>query len=123
MRSLRTWVLLVLAAVPALLFGSAGTAQAHPFGTPPVVKAEARGPAVEAAWSAQKDAAFGAGMALALTGVGMIVLRGRDVLLDRVSRPPALRTWTRRVPLFAASAVVASGAVASALAAGQLLAP
>ncbi|MFF3453367.1 hypothetical protein ACFYXH_03375 [Streptomyces sp. NPDC002730] len=68
-------------------------------------------------------AAFGAGMALTLTGVGLIVLRGRDVLLDRVSRSPALRTWTRRVPLFAASAVVAGGAVASALAAGQLLAP
>ncbi|MFD9225733.1 nickel/cobalt transporter [Streptomyces sp. NPDC060064] len=68
-------------------------------------------------------AAFGAGMALTLTGVGLIVLRGRDVLLDRVSRSPALRTWTGRVPLFAASAVVAGGAVASALAAGQLLAP
>ncbi|WP_406399919.1 hypothetical protein OH805_12830 [Streptomyces sp. NBC_00879] len=68
-------------------------------------------------------AAFGAGMALTLTGVGLIVLRGRDALLDRVSRSPALRTWTRRVPLFAASAVVAGGTVASALAAGQLLAP
>ncbi|MEU4497208.1 hypothetical protein AB0F96_28120 [Streptomyces sp. NPDC023998] len=101
MRSLRTWVLLVLAAVPALLFGSAGTAQAHTFGTPPVVKVEAKGSAV----------------------VGLIVLRGRDALLDRVSRSPAVRTWSRRVPLFAASAVVAGGAVASALAAGQLLAP
>ncbi|MGW1492151.1 hypothetical protein [Streptomyces sp. NPDC002402] len=68
-------------------------------------------------------AAFGAGMALTLTGVGLIVLRGRDALLDRVSSSPALRTWTRRVPLFAASAVVAGGAVASALAAGQLLVP
>ncbi|MEU3920118.1 hypothetical protein [Streptomyces sp. NPDC029004] len=68
-------------------------------------------------------AAFGAGMALTLTGVGLIVLRGRDALLDRVSRSPALRTWTSRVPLFAASAVVAGGTVASALAAGQLLAP
>ncbi|WP_405601601.1 hypothetical protein OG741_25525 [Streptomyces sp. NBC_01410] len=68
-------------------------------------------------------AAFGAGMALTLTGVGLIVLRGRDALLDRVSRSPALRTWTRRVPLFAASAVVAGGTVASALAAGQLLVP
>lgn len=68
-------------------------------------------------------AAFGAGMALTLTGVGLIVLRGRDALLDRLSRSPALRTWTRRVPLFAASAVVAGGTVASALAAGQLLVP
>ncbi|WP_406002795.1 nickel/cobalt transporter [Streptomyces sp. NBC_00829] len=68
-------------------------------------------------------AAFGAGMALTLTGVGLIVLRGRDALLDRVSRSRALRTWTLRVPLLAASAVVAGGAVASALAAGQLLAP
>lgn len=68
-------------------------------------------------------ASFGAGMALTLAGVGLIVLRGRDALLDRVSRSPALRMWTLRVPLFAASAVVAGGAVASALAAGQLLAP
>ncbi|MEU7517375.1 hypothetical protein AB0B13_35980 [Streptomyces sp. NPDC042898] len=68
-------------------------------------------------------AAFGLGMALTLTGVGLIVLRGRDALLDRVSRSPALRTWTLRVPLLAASAVVAGGTVASAVAAGQLLAP
>ncbi|MFE1546272.1 hypothetical protein [Streptomyces sp. NPDC058718] len=68
-------------------------------------------------------AAFGLGMALTLTGVGLIVLRGRDALLDRVSRSPALRTWTLRVPLLAASAVVAGGAVASAVAAGHLLAP
>ncbi|MFE4619232.1 hypothetical protein ACFRJ7_24330 [Streptomyces sp. NPDC056747] len=68
-------------------------------------------------------AAFGLGMALTLTGVGFVVLRGRDVLLDRVARSPALRTWTLRVPLLAASAVVAGGTVASAVAAGQLLAP
>ncbi|MBT2541669.1 sulfite exporter TauE/SafE family protein [Streptomyces sp. ISL-44] len=68
-------------------------------------------------------AAFGLGMALTLTGVGLIVLRGRDVLLDRVSRSRALRTWTPRVPLLAASAVVAGGTVASAVAAGHLLAP
>ncbi|MEU5000790.1 hypothetical protein [Streptomyces sp. NPDC021622] len=55
MRTLLTGVLLVLAAVPALLFGSAGTAQAHPFGTPPVVKVEARESAVDVNWSAQPD--------------------------------------------------------------------
>ncbi|WLQ38738.1 hypothetical protein P8A22_00925 [Streptomyces laculatispora] len=68
-------------------------------------------------------AAFGAGMALALTGVSLIVLRGRDALLDRVSRSSLLRTWTPRIPLFAASAVMAGGVVASTLAAGQLVAP
>lgn len=68
-------------------------------------------------------AAFGAGMALTLTGVSLIVLRGRDALLDRVSRSSLLRTWTPRIPLFAASAVMAGGVVASALAAGQLVAP
>ncbi|MFE5093764.1 hypothetical protein ACFRCI_26305 [Streptomyces sp. NPDC056638] len=67
--------------------------------------------------------AFGLGMALTLTGVGLIVLRGRDALLDRVSRSRTLRTWTPRVPLLAASAVVAGGTVASAVAAGHLLAP
>ncbi|MEU8784333.1 hypothetical protein [Streptomyces sp. NPDC048637] len=68
-------------------------------------------------------AAFGLGMALTLTGVGLIVLRGRDALLNRVSRSPALRTWSLRIPLLAASAVVAGGTVASAVAAGRLLAP
>jgi ABC-type nickel/cobalt efflux system permease component RcnA len=67
--------------------------------------------------------AFGLGMALTLTSVGLIVLRGRDALLDRVSRSRTLRTWTARVPLLAASAVVAGGSVASAVAAGHLLAP
>ncbi|MEE1773140.1 hypothetical protein PUR34_34495 [Streptomyces sp. JV185] len=68
-------------------------------------------------------ASFGVGMALTLTGVGLIVLRGRDALLDRVSRSSLLRIWTPRIPLFAASAVVAGGTVASALAAVRLLAP
>ena len=68
-------------------------------------------------------AAFGLGMALTLTGVGLIVLRGRDALLDRLSRSRALRTWSLRIPLFAASAVVAAGTVASALAAAQLVGP
>ncbi|MGW1884015.1 hypothetical protein [Streptomyces sp. NPDC001970] len=54
------------------------------------------------------------------TGVGLIVLRGRDALQDRVSRSPALRTWSLRLPLFAASAVVVGGAVASAQAAARL---
>ncbi|MFD4856236.1 hypothetical protein [Streptomyces atratus] len=67
--------------------------------------------------------AFGLGMALTLTGVGLIVLRGRDALLDRVSRSRTLQTWTPRVPLLAASAVVAGGTVASAVAAGHILAP
>ncbi|MFD8775375.1 hypothetical protein [Streptomyces sp. NPDC059916] len=68
-------------------------------------------------------AAFGVGMALTLTGVGVLVLRSRDALLDRLLRSRALRTWTLRVPVFAASAVVVGGTVASALAAGQLLSP
>lgn len=68
-------------------------------------------------------AAFGAGMALTLTSVGVLVLRSRDALLDRLLRSRALRTWTLRVPVFAASAVVVGGTVASALAAGQLLSP
>ncbi|MFF1398921.1 hypothetical protein ACFVZD_34560 [Streptomyces sp. NPDC058287] len=152
MQSLRTGVLLLLAAVPVLLFGSAGTAQAHPFGTPPVVRIEASGHVVDAAWSAQQDdiavvkkhsggdvsrylrsrkvavalamvAAFGVGMALTLTGVGVLVLRSRDALLDCLLRSRALRTWTLKVPVFAASAVVVGGTVASALAAGQLRSP
>jgi ABC-type nickel/cobalt efflux system permease component RcnA len=67
--------------------------------------------------------AFGVGMAVTLTGVGVLVLRSRDALLDRLLRSRALRTWTLRVPVFAASAVVVGGTVASALAAGQLLFP
>ncbi|MGW8950594.1 hypothetical protein [Streptomyces sp. NPDC055709] len=43
-------------------------------------------------------AAFGAGMALTLTGAGLIVLRGRDALLDRVSRSSLLHTWTPGIP-------------------------
>ncbi|MFD3941919.1 hypothetical protein [Streptomyces sp. NPDC058579] len=66
--------------------------------------------------------AFGLGMALTLTGVGLVVLRGRDALLARVSGSAALRRWSLRVPVVAASAVVAGGTVASAVAAGQLLA-
>ncbi|WP_406387328.1 sulfite exporter TauE/SafE family protein [Streptomyces sp. NBC_00887] len=68
-------------------------------------------------------AAFGLGMALTLTGVGLIVLRGRDALLDRLSHSRVLRTWSQRTPLFAASAVVTAGTVASALAAARLTGP
>ncbi|MEU9997016.1 hypothetical protein [Streptomyces sp. NPDC050848] len=67
--------------------------------------------------------AFGLGMALTLTGVGLVVLRGRDALLARVSGSATLRRWSLRVPVVAASAVVAGGTVASAVAAGHLLAP
>ncbi|WP_351226152.1 hypothetical protein [Streptomyces sp. NPDC002133] len=65
--------------------------------------------------------AFGRGTALTLTGVGLIVPRGRDALPDRVSRSPALRTWSLRLPLFAASAsaAVVGGAVAAARLAGS----
>ncbi|MFF0449346.1 hypothetical protein ACFYT4_23555 [Streptomyces sp. NPDC004609] len=66
-------------------------------------------------------AAFGAGMALTLTAVGLVVLRGRDALLDRISRSPGLRAWALRIPLIAASGVVVGGTVASVLAAGRLL--
>ncbi|MFI6286996.1 hypothetical protein ACIBCM_19975 [Streptomyces sp. NPDC051018] len=66
-------------------------------------------------------AAFGAGMALTLTAVGLVVLRGRDALLDRFSRSPGLRAWALRIPLIAASGVVVGGTVASVLAAGRLL--
>ncbi|MFJ7074765.1 hypothetical protein [Streptomyces sp. NPDC098781] len=68
-------------------------------------------------------AAFGLGMALTLTGVGLIVLRGRDALLDRLSHSRALRTWALRTPLFAASAVVTAGTVGSVLAVGRLVGP
>ncbi|WP_331772797.1 hypothetical protein OG948_56020 (plasmid) [Embleya sp. NBC_00888] len=68
-------------------------------------------------------AAFGVGMALTLTGVGLAVLRGRDALLAQASKSAKLRAWTRRLPIAAASAVVAGGAVASAMAAGHVLAP
>ncbi|MFD4227750.1 hypothetical protein [Streptomyces sp. NPDC058545] len=67
--------------------------------------------------------AFGLGMAATLTAVGLVVLRGRDAFLARASTSRALRAWSRRVPLVAASAVVAGGTVASALAAGRVLAP
>ncbi|MCX4531361.1 hypothetical protein OHA79_37595 [Streptomyces sp. NBC_00841] len=67
-------------------------------------------------------AAFGAGMALTLTGVGLVVLRGRDAFLARASTSPALRTWSTRIPIIAAWAVVTGGTVASAIAAGRVLA-
>ncbi|WP_406422910.1 sulfite exporter TauE/SafE family protein [Streptomyces sp. NBC_00873] len=68
-------------------------------------------------------AAFGAGMALTLTGVGLVVLRGRDAFLARATTSPALRTWSTRIPVIAAWAVVTGGTVASAVAAGRVLAP
>ncbi|MFI6982972.1 hypothetical protein ACIBSV_30800 [Embleya sp. NPDC050154] len=68
-------------------------------------------------------AAFGVGMALTLTGVGPAVLRGRDALLAQASKSAKLRAWTLRLPVAAASAVAAGGAVASAMAAGHVLAP
>ncbi|MFB7577037.1 hypothetical protein ACFC1H_44820, partial [Streptomyces sp. NPDC056165] len=67
-------------------------------------------------------AAFGTGMALTLTGVGLAVLRGRDAFLARATTSPALRTWSTRVPVVAAWAVVIGGTVASAVAAGRVLA-
>ncbi|MFJ7495874.1 hypothetical protein ACIQZB_32770 [Streptomyces sp. NPDC097727] len=67
-------------------------------------------------------AAFGAGMALTLTGVGLAVLRGRDAFLARATTSPALRIWSTRVPVVAAWAVVIGGTVASAVAAGRVLA-
>ncbi|MFT9473538.1 sulfite exporter TauE/SafE family protein [Streptomyces sp. 11-1-2] len=66
--------------------------------------------------------AFGAGMALTLTGVGLVVLRGRDAFLARASNSPVLRTWSSRIPIIAAWAVVIGGTVASAIAAGRVLA-
>ncbi|MFF2506565.1 hypothetical protein ACFVTY_24750 [Streptomyces sp. NPDC058067] len=66
--------------------------------------------------------AFGVGMALTLTGVGLAVLRGRDAFLSRAANSPALRTWSTLVPVVAAWAVVIGGTVASAVAAGRVLA-
>ncbi|MFC9755465.1 hypothetical protein [Streptomyces sp. NPDC056921] len=66
--------------------------------------------------------AFGAGMALTLTGVGLAVLRGRDVFLARAAASSALRAWSTRVPFVAAWAVVIGGTVAAALATGEVLA-
>ncbi|MBL1097926.1 hypothetical protein JK363_14835 [Streptomyces sp. 205] len=68
-------------------------------------------------------AAFGCGMALTLTGVGLVVLRGRDALLTRASHSPTLHVWTRRAPMVSAVAVVLGGSLASVLAAGRVLAP
>lgn len=62
-------------------------------------------------------AAFGAGMALTLTGVGLIVLRGRDALLDRclclrpcLSRSSASMSFHRRPEALAGPADVRDGA-------------
>ncbi|MGW8970140.1 HoxN/HupN/NixA family nickel/cobalt transporter [Streptomyces platensis] len=68
-------------------------------------------------------AAFGLGMALTLTGVGLVVLRGRDALLTRATNSPKLRAWTLRAPVIGASAVVLGGGLASALALTRVLAP
>ncbi|WP_330477159.1 hypothetical protein OG301_04740 [Streptomyces platensis] len=68
-------------------------------------------------------AAFGLGMALTLTGVGLVVLRGRDALLTRATHSPKLRAWTLRAPVIGASAVVLGGGLASALALTRVLAP
>ncbi|MEU0837780.1 sulfite exporter TauE/SafE family protein [Streptomyces sp. NPDC005969] len=67
-------------------------------------------------------AAFGVGMALTLTGVGLAALRGRDAFLARASTSPVLRIWSTRVPIVAAWAVVIGGTVASTVAAGNILA-
>ncbi|MFJ8854862.1 hypothetical protein [Streptomyces sp. NPDC102437] len=66
--------------------------------------------------------AFGAGMALTLTGVGLAVLRGRDVFLARAAASSALRAWGNRVPFVAAWAVVIGGTVAAVVATGEVLA-
>jgi len=68
-------------------------------------------------------AAFGLGMAVTLTGVGLVVLRGRDALLTRATNSPKLRAWTLRAPVIGASAVVLGGGLASALALTRVLAP
>ncbi|WP_241746295.1 sulfite exporter TauE/SafE family protein [Streptomyces lydicus] len=68
-------------------------------------------------------AAFGLGMALTLTGVGLVALRGRDALLTRAINSPKLRGWTLRAPVIAASTVVLGGALASVLALTRVLAP
>ncbi|MCM3809231.1 hypothetical protein ND808_25705 [Streptomyces sp. DR7-3] len=66
--------------------------------------------------------AFGTGMALTLTSVGLVVLRGRDAFLARASASPALRIWSTRLPVIASCAVVVGDTVASAVAAGRVLA-
>lgn len=68
-------------------------------------------------------AAFGLGMAVTLTGVGLVVLRGRDALLTRAANSPKLRAWTLRAPVIGASAVVLGGGLASAFALTRVLAP
>ncbi|MCR8574154.1 sulfite exporter TauE/SafE family protein [Streptomyces sp. Isolate_219] len=68
-------------------------------------------------------AAFGLGMALTLTGVGLVALRGRDALLTRAINSPKLHGWTLRAPVIAASTVVLGGSVASVLALTRVLAP
>lgn len=66
--------------------------------------------------------AFGVGMALTLTFVGLLVLRGRDALVERATRSPALQRWTQRLPLLGAVAIVVGGTVATVVAAAHLLA-
>ncbi|MFI6321144.1 hypothetical protein ACIBG8_26640 [Nonomuraea sp. NPDC050556] len=62
-------------------------------------------------------AAFGLGMAVTLGGVGLAVLKGRDL----ISAAPRLRAWSLRLPLAAAALVVAGGLVTTALAAAELI--
>ncbi|MGY5124223.1 hypothetical protein [Streptomyces nigrescens] len=68
-------------------------------------------------------AAFGLGMALTLTGVGLAALRARDALLTRAINSPKLHGWTLRAPVIAASTVVLGGSLASVLALTRILAP
>ncbi|GAA2400779.1 hypothetical protein [Nonomuraea africana] len=65
-------------------------------------------------------AAFGLGMAVTLSGVGLAVLRGHD-LLAAATRTPRLQALAGRVPLVAALLVVAGGLVTTAMAVAGLV--
>lgn len=61
--------------------------------------------------------AFGAGMALTLTGAGLAVVFGRDAVLRRASASSRLRRWSLYLPPAAAALVVLGGTVATVLSA------
>lgn len=65
-------------------------------------------------------AAFGLGMALTLGGLGLAVLRGRDVALQRLAGCRS-QAWALHVPMIAAGGVLVGGLVYAMVATGRLL--
>ncbi|WP_328993073.1 hypothetical protein OG394_02185 [Kribbella sp. NBC_01245] len=65
--------------------------------------------------------AFGIGMALTLSSVGLAVLRGRDALLRRAATSTRLHRMSLRLPLAAAGLVVTGGSIATVFAAVRVI--